>query len=637
MGLFSLPGQNAATASELAITTHALATYSQTKSAFRLPLGGILGRLDAMAGEGRLFGNDVDTSLPAGWREVSASELGLDASRVDGDGYITLDSPVTGRTPTGPQLLVLAEEAADGSLSRVSVAYAGTNSPVDVLDYFKLNAGVDISQTMEPVLSRVADFMARNGLQGEDAVITGYSLGGALANVQARFSSSVAGGFFADSSYIGHASPLVYNADNVLNIGFENDVVHRSIGDHQDLASALEGFDGFLENNDREYASSVDNVVLFNGVYKGASLLLAHDSLLNLFSWSAHLDGIVSDAVERIVSSQFYDAMSQDSAVVVSALGALDRATTWVKDSDSPTSSHFGDGAFILGTHYADLLEDGGANDFLEGFAGDDKFRVGAGMNLVQGGAGSDSLMLGREVSDYDVYRLDDGRVAVAGDAGLTLAADVERLEFGGGGSFFGMSFGSGYLIEASHLEDAGHFSLFDRDVDYADAVEGSAGDDLLTGTAVFAGAGNDVVAGTAGDDLLVGEDGDDRLDGGLGNDRLYGGEGDDVIVLGSGRVQANGGLGQDTFSASARDGNGDALNAVIEDFSVAGEDGDILDLRDLFADESALSLALSQVGSDALISQGNVSITLTDVMASTLTAANLLTGMLESASLPVD
>jgi hypothetical protein len=84
------------------------------------------------------------------------------------------------------------------------------------------------------------------------------------------------------------------------------------------------------------------------------------------------------------------------------------------------------------------------------------------------------------------------------------------------------------------------------RGTDGADALEGTAFDDLIRGfggiDALFGrqgndrlngDIGNDVLYGNLGDDTLIGGKGWDELNGGAGADILFGGEGDDVLAGG--------------------------------------------------------------------------------------------------------
>lgn len=81
-------------------------------------------------------------------------------------------------------------------------------------------------------------------------------------------------------------------------------------------------------------------------------------------------------------------------------------------------------------------------------------------------------------------------------------------------------------------------------------AVDGQAGDDLLTGgrddDVLLGGEGDDILRGMAGDDLLDGGDGFDFLIGGLGDDTLLASSGDDTLVGGAGADRLNGDVGID-------------------------------------------------------------------------------------------
>lgn len=90
-------------------------------------------------------------------------------------------------------------------------------------------------------------------------------------------------------------------------------------------------------------------------------------------------------------------------------------------------------------------------------------------------------------------------------------------------------------------------------------AIQGSEGDDVLTGTwdqdILWGHGGNDILRGEGGPDTLLGHAGNDQLFGGDDNDSLTGGEGDDLLY---------GGAGDDGLSDP--DGGNDSL---------WGEDGD--------------------------------------------------------------
>ena len=76
---------------------------------------------------------------------------------------------------------------------------------------------------------------------------------------------------------------------------------------------------------------------------------------------------------------------------------------------------------------------------------------------------------------------------------------------------------------------------------DYNNTIIGTAGDDVLIGT-----ADRDLIQGLDGDDTLYGNEVRDRLEGGQGDDRLYGRGGADQLYGGAGEDYLNGGVGAD-------------------------------------------------------------------------------------------
>lgn len=593
MGLYDFRDFGSVQSADLVDLTHQIAVYSQLNG---LPdVSGILGS-DLLSGGGR------DVGLPQNWRILSAAELGLPDTATDPFGFLTMRSPVTGNALTGPQLLVMVEEDENGQPLRLAISYAGTNSPIDVPDYLQLNAG-DMASAMEPVLDAVRSYAQDAALAGSDVLVTGYSLGGGYTNVQARFADQLADGFFADSIYVGHAAPVIFDeGDRVLNIGYENDVVHRAAGNAVDLWQALAAADPFLSNNDRAYESSTDNVVLFDDVYAGAPLTLAVDSILNPLSWWAHVGGNFTDATSRIAQSSFYDSMDRDSVVVVSNLSAGLRATVWVGDIDSPTSDHFGAPSFVVGTDFGDRLTDGRGNDWIDGGAGDDLIRVSQGMNLVDGGEGIDTLRVSAQARDASVYRLNDGSIAIATPDGLTIATNVEHVQFQSAGllGLFGTQ--DSYTVMGNRLDFDG-LSLTNRDIAFSAAIQGGAGADALSGRVVFGHGGNDRITGTWGSDLLHGGHGADTLSGGAGNDRLYGADGDDVLIAGHGTDRLNGGLGNDVFVFNANAFG----TAIVEDFNMAANEADMLRFDNGSAADALASAR--QQGSDVVMQHGQMTV----------------------------
>ena len=241
----------------------------------------------------------------------------------------------------------------------------------------------------------------------------------------------------------------------------------------------------------------------------------------------------------------------------------------------------------ILGTYAGDRLSGLGGDDTIFGQLGDDVLDGGAGNDRLEGERGNDRLVGGD------------------GDDTLVDIAGKDRLDGGGGND---------HLVAIRDV--AAGTTLNDT------RLLGGDGDDLVefadTKTMYFERTGT--VGGTATIDL------------GAGNDTLVIGqsEASATITLGDGR---------DVVRLEGRvDNFGTAPRLTITDFE-AGDGGDVLDLASMVAASTEAPVAnpfrngyarVEQIGADARITFGAypgttmVSVTLTGVAASALTAFNL-------------
>lgn len=569
MGMFDYRQYSATESAELANTSFRVAAFGQLDRIFGVNVASLANALGTVLPAGALA-NRIDVTLPPDWAAVDPAALGPEAGQIDPDGYYIIPSPLTGSTYSGPQAKIYEERDAEGHVVRLSVMFAGTNSPVDLPDYTQLNSG-EIAPNMEPLLLAVRDYARAHGLGAQDVIVTGYSLGAAYTNVMAKYADVLADGFFAQSNYVAHAVPYTFEgAGRVLNIGYENDVVHRAAGDFDTLAEAVDAAPGLI-GQDYQLGSATDNLILFDDDYASPVWPYAPFALYNIpGGWSAHVAGLVTNAVERITQSAFYDVTARESLVIVSNLSGASRATTWVEDLRRPSDrhDHVGHSAFLIGSTFGDRLRGNTGNDYIDAMAGDDVIRPGIGQNRIEGGAGTDTLQLDGSARDWSVSRLGDGTIAFYSKSyGLNIGSGIEKVSF---------LLGRHYTIEGDRLEDQTHGGLFaflDQDVAYTPALQGTAGNDTLSGTRVFGLAGNDTLTGTAQADLLYGGAGDDRLDGRAGNDALYGGEGRDTLTGGGGVDWLNGGLGDDTFVIDAQARG----RVTIEDFRQSDVERDML------------------------------------------------------------
>ncbi len=609
---------------DLVHTSFKLAVAAQLDQIFGIDVDRVFNAIGAIMPPGTAA-NTIDIQMPEGWSKVTPAALGPGAGEQDFDGYYTIKSPLTGSTYSGPQVQIYEERDANGHVSGLSVAFVGTNSPVDVLDYTQLNSG-EIAPNMEPLLTAVRDYALAHGLSSDDVIVTGYSLGAAYTNVMARFADTLAGGFFADSKYVAYEVPQIFDEKGrVLNIGYENDVVHRAAGDWASLTQAVEAAPG-LVGQDYRLQSSTDNLVLFGDDYASPIWPFAPFALYNIVGgWSAHIAGFLSDGVQRIIDSAFYEFTTRDSLVIVSNLGGQSRDTTWLQDITRPSDryDHVGDSAFLIGTTFNDRIGGNRGNDYIDGLAGDDIIRTGTGADRVEGGAGRDTLQLQGTMSDWTATKLADGTLALFSKSyGLDIVSGVEQVTFMETGL---LRLPRSYEVTATRLEDLTHsgaFEWLDQDVAYQKSQQGTAGNDSLTGTFVFALGGNDSVTGTAGADMLHGGRGDDHLSGKAGNDVLYGAEGNDVLEGGGGRDLLNGGLGSDLFVFDRK-----LAGAVtIEDFRLGDDERDMIAVKNSgYASAVEFLSHGRETGNGLLFDFGSSSLLIADAKAADVTKDMLL------------
>lgn len=621
MGMFDYKSYSAEQSVELLSTAYRLSVYSSVSGALGLPSEQIIQWLGDNFLSSGLYANNVQVLLPSGWAEITPQTLGLPSSAVDAFGYYSIPSPLTGNTAGGPQAKILGEYDANGELSRLSVSFAGTNSLVDVVDYFQLNSG-ELAAYMESLLVAVRDFALSQGLSAQDVVVTGYSLGGAMANLMAEYRDSLAGGFFAEANYIGCASPLICSdAGVVLNYGYENDVVHRAVGDAATVGEAIANSDPGLVNPDRMYDASLDNIVLFDDAYASALWPAPAFSILNPLSWVAHVDGLLSDGYLRIANNPFYEFMERDSTTIVANLSALTRWSTWVQDKATTTSDHYGTSAFIIGSQYDDLLQGGTAGDYLYGGAGNDTLRTGAGADRLDGGAGTDNVRLEGSKNDWDVFRLSDGTLFfnAHNGSGLKQVENVEQVSFDNEW----LSWTRPYEVTSTGLTDNRFLiSWWNSNIGYQKATEGTNSADQLSGKTVFGKDGNDVLSALSGGSLLHGGEGNDILKGNSGSDALYGAEGRDVLYASRGYDQLYGGLGDDLFVFNSASAN----NTHIMDFNRAVGDEDGFGFaKTLFASVDALDSAMHQSGADVVIQNGAFMATIHDAMLDDVLSSSMI------------
>lgn len=616
MAMFDYKNYTSEKSIELMNTSSKLAIYANAVRFMYLPGDKLINTLSKLLPS--FYPNPVNIGIPDGWRELQPAELKLPENSRDVLGYYTFISPVTGNRPIsgmGPQAKILGEFNTEGVLTRIAVSWAGTNDPLDIADYFQLNEGT-IAPEMATLLNAVKDYAQSNGLEGNDVIITGYSLGGGLTNIMAKYRETLADGFFNESDYIGHASPLIYdNPAVIFNFGYENDAVYRILGDAPTFFDAFAQLGPFLSNPDHHFESSVDNLVLFTNSYASPLWNILGNAAMSIINtplgWAAHRGGVVSDAIKRISESPFYSYTERDTRIIIDHLTGFNRLTSWVKDKSGENRP-----VFIIGNDYGNKLESGKTGDYIDARGGNDLIYLGEGNDRVHGGSGTDTVILQGTQNKYTAYRLSDGTVFLQSNENHSIKQleSVEKISFTD--ELFTRI--RPYDITEETIKSNRYLLKWrNKNLDYSKHTEGSDGDDVLQGSVVFGKDGDDVliaqatpVRGGLKGSLLHGGEGDDILIGNRASDKLYGAEGNDYLYGGGGHDQLFGGIGNDIF---AFDTQSKGISSI-KDFNKYYGDHDVLMFsNDLFESKEAVIAAATQQHGHVSIYKDGVSIIIED------------------------
>lgn len=313
-----------------------------------------------------------------------------------------------------------------------------------------------------------------------------------------------------------------------------------------------------------------------------------------------------------------------------------------------------GDGDDVLNAWQGDysVFRGGAGNDRLTGSMGGGLLDGGAGRDTMSGGEGGETYVVDdlRDVviETYRPYYDNDPNPADQVNAWVswTLGDRLENLVLQGKAAINGTGNGLANLV----IGNAGNNSLSGGAG--ADTLDGGLGNDVMDGGAgadtirfiagtavsvnlatvaaqstgagrdtirnvehVVTGAGNDRITGSAGANSLRAGTGNDRLSGLAGNDRLSGEAGNDRLQGGTGNDVLTGGGGADQFLFS-RGGGADRITDFAD-----GSDRIVIDS----GAETFRQVRIADLGADARITFGDVTITLSNVDHARLAAEDFI------------
>ncbi|SLN69235.1 Ig-like domain-containing protein [Oceanibacterium hippocampi] len=379
----------------------------------------------------------------------------------------------------------------------------------------------------------------------------------------------------------GNGDDIVYGGDGNDDVrgGAGNDEVHG--GDNNDTVRGNDGDDQLFGDggDDKLYGGDGDDEL--NGG-EGSDLLKGQDGDDELYG-DAGNDKLYGGTGDDVLNGGDGDDRLYGEAGDDMLYG--DDGDDVLKGQNGEDTLYGGAGDDLLhGGADADALFGGDGDDSLYGADGDDILNGGTGINYLSGGNGNDTAAYFAQSADFDVFRLEDGKIVVISKDQQTIDTlyKVEYIQFADkilatddpSIPLFGSS--ADIHVEGTDLDDVLEGG------DGNDTISGADGDDVLIGGSgrgndtliggsgkdwvvytsadesirvdlaegvasgdpdigvdtligienVVAGRGDDMIIGDAGDNVLVGHDGDDVISGGGGEDVLLGGAGYDVVTI---------------------------------------------------------------------------------------------------------
>ncbi|TNC97577.1 MAG: putative Ca2+-binding hemolysin, partial [Rhodocyclaceae bacterium] len=408
-----------------------------------------------------------------------------------------------------------------------------------------------------------------NGNEGNDIVLGGVGSDTLWGEIGSDY---LDGGLGADEIQGGEG-------DDILIGGAENDTIFGGAGRDTYYFNVGDGIDRIDDASTGAEAS----ILVFGEGFDKNAVKLKEGSLL--------LDMGNGDAVHIENWDQAHPLDMQSFASFQFADGS---SLTW---SDLLARGFDLDGTegddVIVGTGLADRIAGLGGNDVLYGRDGLDRLDGGAGNDLLEanpsgavtliGGTGQDLLRL-HGAGNTVLYSVGDGSdvIETAGGARGTVlrlsgvtAAEINLILGSQGEVTLQIGGNTGNVLRFADIRGA--------TASAAQAFDHLAFDDGSTLAWRELVAQGFVVQGSTGDDLLTGTDADERLLGGDGNDTLSGGAGNDTLMGGAGndRYRLEIGTGIDTVIEAAGESSVVALGAGLGIDSLrAVHDGDDLVLE---------------------------------------------------------
>jgi Ca2+-binding RTX toxin-like protein len=192
----------------------------------------------------------------------------------------------------------------------------------------------------------------------------------------------------------------------------------------------------------------------------------------------------------------------------------------------------------ITGGNNNDDINGGIGNDTLNGGAGNDTINAGTGADIIDGGTANDILFIDNTndtAATTITYTTPTQGTINGGVSNGTTFQNIERIQIRTGSGIDNINLSAATeLTDVTIYAGAGNDIIVGSAVALYQTISGREGDDNITG-------GNNV-------DNLNGDSGNDTLNGNAGNDSIYAGDNNDYVIGGTGNDGVRGDAGNDTL-----------------------------------------------------------------------------------------
>jgi len=303
----------------------------------------------------------ADEKAPAGWDTgfiAVLQDYGLNASEIkkghDGELYYIHDNAAAIVAMSG---------------DRLAISLRGSDNGADIPSNLNLLAGDadNYYREFRDLFDAVERYVAAN--QVSSVLVTGHSLGASAAELFMAAHKSDVYTAVTFGSPTGTISS-VENDERVLNIGLENDPLYALIGG-RGANNAIENID--VADSPRSGIDWLTHIV------SGHDLVPTH----NIDKYE--------QAINRILSSDYYDSFNKNQTIIVDSMSDKVRGTDFAGDkADVVILGQYSHDNELTGTNGNDFLVGGADKDVLKGKGGNDILDGGPGPDKLHGGPGAD-------------------------------------------------------------------------------------------------------------------------------------------------------------------------------------------------------------------------------------------------------